>query len=195
MLLEPVDPNERFRSRRRQARMRRAYRRIGLLAVVAVMAAGVTLGARFLSEPGTKPPTAAGKLKSVASPAPKPTPKPQPTLLPTELRGVHVTMALASLRGKLDEYLGLVGEGLNAIELDVKDENGDVAFLRPRVPLAQATGAAHPYYNPYEVVRKARAHGVYLIGRIVVFEDPILTSKHPAMAIRTSHGGVGKTGA
>jgi hypothetical protein len=195
MLLEPVDPNEKFRSRRRQARMRRAYRRIGLLAVVAVMAAGVTLGARFLSEPGTKPPTAAGNQKSAAAPAPKPKPKPQRTPLPTELRGVHVTMALASLRGKFDEYLGLVGDGLNAIELDVKDENGEVAFLRPRVPLAHATGAARTYYDPYEVVRKAHAHGVYLIGRIVVFEDPILTSKRPGMAIRTRDGGVWKTGA
>jgi hypothetical protein len=88
MLLEPVDPNEKFRSRRRQARMRRAYRRIGLLAVVAVMAAGVTLGARVLSEPGTKPPTAAGNQKSAAAPAPKPKPKPQRTPLNSVGRGV-----------------------------------------------------------------------------------------------------------
>jgi hypothetical protein len=173
--------------------MRRAYQRIGLLAIVAVMAAGVTLGARFLSEPGTKPPTAAGNPKTAV--VPKPKPKPERTPFPTELRGVHITMALASLRGKLDEYLALTGEGLNAIELDVKDENGEVGFLRPRVPLAHATGAAHPYYNPYEVVRKVRARGVYLIGRIVVFEDPVLTSKRPGMAIRTSDGGVWKTGA
>ena len=175
--------------------MRRAYQRIGLLAIVAVMAAGVTLGARFLSEPGTKSPTAAANQKTTVSPKPKPKPKPERTPFPTELRGVHITMALASLRGKLDEYLALTGEGLNAIELDVKDENGEVGFLRPRVPLARATGAAHPYYNPYAVVRKLRAHGVYLIGRIVVFEDPVLTSKRPGMAIRTRDGGVWKTGA
>ena len=50
MLLEPVDPNERFRSRRRQARRRRAIRRTAALAVVALAAAGTTLGARFLTE-------------------------------------------------------------------------------------------------------------------------------------------------
>ena len=50
MLLEPVDPNERFRSRRRQARRRRAVRRTLALALVALAAAGTTLGARFLTE-------------------------------------------------------------------------------------------------------------------------------------------------
>jgi len=40
MLLEPVDPNERFRERRRRARRSRAIRRVLLLTLVAV-AAGV----------------------------------------------------------------------------------------------------------------------------------------------------------
>ena len=43
MLLEPVDPNERFRARRRQARKRRAIRRTGLLAVIALTAAMTAL--------------------------------------------------------------------------------------------------------------------------------------------------------
>ena len=46
------------------------------------------------------------------------------------MRGVHVTMALASLHGKLDEYVALRRAGLNTIELDVKDENGEVGFVR-----------------------------------------------------------------
>ena len=58
--------------------------------------------------------------------------------MPDQIRGVHVTMPLASLPGKLQQYL--VTPGLNAIELDVKDENGRVGFERPRVPLAQAIG-------------------------------------------------------
>ena len=49
--------------------------------------------------------------------------------MPAEVRGVHVTMALASLRGKLEQYLAI--PGLNTVELDVKDENGEVGFLLP----------------------------------------------------------------
>jgi hypothetical protein len=117
-------------------------------------------------------------------------PKPQPRAYPVEMRGVHVTMALASLEGKIDDYLALTRHGLNTLELDVKDENGQVGFQRPAVALARRTGAAGPYYNPHEVARAVHARGVYLIGRIVVFEDPILSAHSPSYAIRTSDGGV-----
>ena len=45
----------------------------------------------------------------------------------------------ASLRGKLDEYLALTAYGLNTLELDVKDEGGQVGFVAPDLPkLARA---------------------------------------------------------
>ena len=168
-------------------------RRIAVLSVVALTAAGLTLGARFLTVRDTK-----GAASPNSAPAKTPTEtktKPQPRALPAEMRGVHVTMALASLDGKIDEYLGLTRAGLNTIELDIKDENGDVGFRRPLVPLAHQTGAAKRYYNAYEVARQVHARGVYLVGRIVVFEDPVLSEHKPRYAIRTRDGGVWHTGA
>jgi hypothetical protein len=191
MLLEPVDPNERFRARRRQARRRRAIRRTAALAVVAVTAAALTLGARFLTD-GDKSPRAGG---ATAPAAPKPKPKPEPRALPSEMRGVHVTMALASLDGKIGDYLGLTRHGLNTLELDIKDENGEVGFTRPAVHLAHDTGAAHSYYNPFKVATQVHARGVYLVGRIVVFEDPVLAEHKRSYAIRTTDGGVWHTAA
>jgi hypothetical protein len=192
MLLEPVDPNERFRARRRQARRRIAIRRISLLAVVTLTAAGATLGARFLSEDGSG--AVVGKQGSAnQSPAPS-APKPEPRPYPVEMRGVHVTMALASLDGKVDEYLALTRDGLNTIQLDVKDENGEVGF-RARVPMARAIGSARTYYNAAGIVEKVRAKGVYLVGRVVVFEDPLLASKRPNLAIQNADGSVWRTNA
>src|SRR5215207_4365710 len=190
MLLEPVDPNERFRARRRQARRRRAARRIAALSVVALAAAGLTLGARFLNERDTK--TSATPTTTDADQTPA-APKPQPRPYPSEMRGVHITMALASLEGKVDQYLELTRHGLNTLELDIKDENGEVAFRRPVVALAHKAGAARGYYNPYEVAEKVHAQGVYLVGRIVVFEDPVLSESLPRYAIRRSDGGVWHT--
>ena len=60
-------------------------------------------------------------------------------------------MALASLDGKIAEYLKLVDEGMNTLELDIKDENGEIGFLPSSVPLARQVGAAKPYYKPREV--------------------------------------------
>jgi hypothetical protein len=166
-------------------------RRIALLSIVALTAAVLTLGARFLTVRDTKG-TAAPNNPPAATQT-KAEPKPQPRALPAEMRGIHLTMALASLDGKIDEYLGLTREGLNTIELDVKDENGEVGFRRPSVPLAHETGAAKRYYDPQEVARQVHARGVYLVGRIVVFEDPILSDHKPQYAIRTSSGGVWRT--
>ena len=192
MLLEPVDPNERFRSRRRQARRRRAIRRTAALAVVALAAAGTTLGARFLTERDARVAGAGGGQTPTTQAAPA-QPKPQPRPYPDEIRGVHVTMALASVPGKIDEYLSLTKHGLNTLELDVKDENGEVGFRKPKVALAREVDAAKDYYDPVEVAQKAHAAGVYLIGRIVCFEDPTLTQSAPRYAIRTTSGGVWTT--
>jgi hypothetical protein len=159
---------------------------------VALAAAGTTLGARFLTERDARVMSSTAAQPGSTQAAP---PKPQPRAYPDEIRGVHVTMALASVPGKIDQYLAMTSHGLNTLELDVKDENGEVAFRRPKVPLAHQIGSARDYYDPYEVAQKAHAAGVYLIGRIVCFEDPILTENAPQYAIRTTSGGVWTTSA
>ena len=183
---EAPDPNGRFRQRRAQARRRRRRRRAALVGIPLVGLAVIAGGAQlFTSNQGTQTRVAAPK--PTATLAPK-GPERQP--LPSEVRGVHVTAPLASIPGKLDEYLDLRHAGLNALELDIKDENGDIGFVPASVPLASAVGAAQRYYRPREVVRKVHDAGVYLIGRVVVFEDPRLATGRPALAIRRTDGSV-----
>jgi hypothetical protein len=127
----------------------------------------------------------------VRTSAPKPRPLAfEPRQPPLEIRGVHVTAPLASIPGKLDGYLKL--RGLNAIQLDIKDENGDVGFVPSSVPLAIEIGAAKAYYRPRAVATLVRRRGVYLIGRIVCFEDPILSVQRPQLAIHRRDGSVWK---
>jgi hypothetical protein len=102
-------------------------------------------------------------------------------------------MSLANVAGKLDDYVALKRYGLNTIELDVKDESGNVAFVRGAPPLARSTGAARPYYDPRAAARKIHAAGLYLIGRVVSFEDPIVSERDPALAVRRSDGGLWHT--
>jgi hypothetical protein len=65
----------------------------------------------------------------------------------------------------------------------------------PATSLARKVGASKPYYKARAVVAKARAKGVYLIGRVVVFEDPTLTAGRPDLAIQTSGGAVWRNNA
>jgi hypothetical protein len=185
VLLPPIDPNERFRERRAAARRRKRLRRSALVGSLLLGVALLGVGASFVggAEPARAPREAVPTtLAAVERGGPRP--------LPLEIRGVHVTMGLASLPGKLDEYLDLQRDGLTAVELDVKEENGQVGFTPRSVPLASSIGAARDYYAPRSVARRVHARGLYLIGRIVVFEDPFLAHGRPDLAVRRAGGGV-----
>ncbi|MGH3104916.1 MAG: putative glycoside hydrolase [Gaiellaceae bacterium] len=186
MFLEPVDRNAHYRERRRRARRRRRLRRLVAGGVLVLLATGAAFVARGTVGDGDRGEQAAAT-KPAKAPSQQP-PRVGPRPAPLQMRGVHVTMALASIPGKLEEYLNL--PGLNTLELDVKDENGEVGFIPSTVPLAREIGAAKPYYKPRVVMRRAWAHGVYLVGRIVCFEDPVLAEQRPDLAIHRRDGSV-----
>jgi hypothetical protein len=178
--METPDPNERFRDRRRKARRRKRIQRTTGAIGILLAGGAVALGARGLDsgdDPAAKPAAAKKKVQRPQRPAP-----------PAEIRGVHVTMALASLPGKLQEYTGTLG--LNTIELDVKDENGEVAYHERAPSLAKHVGSAKRYYDPVKAATDLHEQGIYLIGRVVCFEDPILSEKRPELAIRSTGGAV-----
>jgi hypothetical protein len=177
-----LDPNERFRERRRHTIRRRRRRRLAAVTILLGVGAGVGLGATQITGKHAAAPTVArepirvDKQSSVRA-------------YPPEVRGVHVTMALAGLAGKVDEYVALKGYGLNTLEVDVKDENGKVGFVSSSMPrLAREIGAAQPYYDVQSVVGKVHAAGMYLIGRVVVFEDPTLSAARPDLAVLRPDG-------
>jgi hypothetical protein len=182
MLFPPIDPNERFRQRRAGARRRKRLRRGALIGIslggVAVLGAGAQFvgGGRSVSAQQQALPIVAAQSG--------------PRALPIEIRGVHVTMALAALPGRLQHYVGLQRDGLTALELDVKDENGEIGFVPRGVPLARTVGAAHEYYAARSVARLVHSQGLYLIGRVVAFEDPTLARGRPDIAVRRPDGSV-----
>ncbi len=196
-----VERNEKFHERRRRERRRRLLVRLASLGLVVLVAAGLTLGIRSFSgdeteaempSPVQATPAAPPAGLEEGPPLDEAVLPPTPTPLPPEVRGVHVTLGLASLPGKIDEFLELTTAGLTALELDVKDEEGNVGFLAPRVRLAERIGAARAFYDASTAVEKIKAAGVYLIGRVVVFEDPVLADKRPKLAIQTPGGEIWK---
>jgi hypothetical protein len=191
MLYGPMDPNERFRARRAQMRRRKRRRRAAVLAFALLVLIAVVMGARFVGDTttGTKQHRAAATAPALPAVATRPRP------LPVEIRGIHVTGALASLPGKFREYVGYKRYGLNTIELDVKDEGGEIGFQPTDVPLARSVGATRNFYNPQALVALAHRNGIYVIGRVVCFQDPKLAQGRPDLAIQRPDGTVWTTGA
>src|SRR2546430_9746152 len=185
--MDEQDPSARYRERRRQRRRRQVrIRRAVAVSVLLALAAGVTLGARAVSSGGKHAAASAKSGDTLAL-------EPQGRKTPTEIRGVHVTMALASLPGRLNQYLAI--PGLNTIELDVKDEQGRVGFVPSSVPLTRRTGAAGSFYKAKQVARLVHRHGDYLVGRVVTFEDPVLSEKRPDLAVHNADGSLWHTNA
>jgi hypothetical protein len=165
-------------------------RRLVALAILVGIGGGFAYGAHSLTGRRGAKAIAGARVGKAKAPA-----RHSPRALPREMRGVHVTMPLASLRGKLDEYVTLRRAGLNTLELDVKDENGDVGFVRGAPRLARTIGAAKPYYDARSAARKIHAGGLYLIGRIVTFQDPVLSERRPGLALHNPDGSVWHTSA
>ncbi len=192
MLFPPVDPNEQFRARRAAVRRRKRLRRAAVIGVLLVSVVFLAGGAQLVGGSGSGGDAKPNMLEAEAFVASGPSER-RP--LPLEVRGVHVTLGLASLPGKLEEYLALEEDGLTALELDVKEENGQVGFTPSSVPLARQIGAAREFYAPREAARMAHERSIYLVGRIVTFEDPILATSRPDLAIRRAGGSVWRDGA
>jgi hypothetical protein len=176
-----VDPSERFRERRHRVRRRKRLRRAGLAGALLALGAGIVLGASFFTRGGGGgAQTVAASSDAVAMPH-----------VPHEIRGVHMTMGLASVEGKLGEYLALRAYGLNTLELDVKDENGAIGFASPNLPqLANDVGAARISYDARGAALAAEQAGVYLIGRVVAFADPTLGPARSELALLWPDGSV-----
>lgn len=92
------------------------------------------------------------------------------------VRAVHVTSygwADADLHRGVMKLID--DKRINAIEIDLKDESGEVGF-DASVPLGRQIGAVRHVYDLDEVVRKMHARGIRVIGRLVCFRDPALAT-------------------
>ena len=89
------------------------------------------------------------------------------------IRAVHVTAygwADDTLRKGVMDLVR--AKKINAVELDLKDESGEVGWPS-RVPLAKRIGSQLEIYDLKQVTKDLHRLGVRVIGRLVVFRDPI----------------------
>lgn len=103
-------------------------------------------------------------------------------LQPFAARAVHI--GGKQTRDNLDAYVDMaMSTELNALMVDLKDETGTV-FYNTRVQTAIDAGAIpDETFDLGGVATHAHESGLYLIGRIVLFNDPIAAQALPDMAV------------
>lgn len=113
-----------------------------------------------------------------------------PPAAPEPLRGIYLTGWAAGTR--LDETIDYIQRhGLNALVIDVKDTDGRLSFALPGT-LAEDLGANAGKMGSAEAVQRAlgrlKDQGIYVIGRVALFQDNFLPHKRPEWAVRKSTG-------
>ena len=102
-------------------------------------------------------------------------------IAPEKMKAVHIGGDAAEERWSEFLMLAQTTE-LNALMLDLKDESGAVLYATS-LALPNQMGAVLPKYDLNRVVADAAQAGIYLIGRIVSFQDPVAAVRAPDMAV------------
>jgi hypothetical protein len=71
---------------------------------------------------------------------------------------------------------------INTMVVDVKDESGMV-FHMSDVPVARRIGARRTDYDAAELAKAMDERDIYLVGRVVAFQDPVAAQAIPEMAV------------
>lgn len=107
-----------------------------------------------------------------------------------EIKAIYATSWSAGNLAKMNYLTDLIKKTeLNAIVIDIKDYSGTVTY-DTKAPEAIKYGARAvriPKIN--SLVKRLHDAGIYVIGRITIFQDPILAKARPGLVIKNSKTG------
>ena len=107
---------------------------------------------------------------------------------PDYSKGIYITYRTASHR-RMDDLIDLVKRTeLNTMVIDIKDYAGRISF-DTESELINEFGSEQIWIKDIKgLIDKLHRQGIYVVGRVVVFEDNFLPQKDPYLALKTSGG-------
>ena len=105
---------------------------------------------------------------------------------PERTKAIYMTSWVAgtpSFRAKLEKIID--DTEINAVVIDIKDYTGKIAFKVDDNPELAAVGSAENRIPDIEeFIDELHGKGVYVIGRVAVFQDPYFVKIHPEYAVK-----------
>ncbi|MFA7193522.1 MAG: putative glycoside hydrolase [Candidatus Paceibacterota bacterium] len=115
--------------------------------------------------------------------------------LPNAVKAIYMTSCVVGTKDFRAKLVALAEETeVNAIVIDIKDFSGTLSFAPKSDRLKPAWDAAQCGTSDMkEFIAELHEKGIFVIGRITVFQDPFYTKLHPEDAVkRASDGAVWK---
>ena len=128
---------------------------------------------------------AAGELAVAASePLAKHLPTPEP------LKAIYMTSCVAGTPSFRAELTRLIEETeLNSVVIDIKDYSGYLSFIPKDKALLEFVSPRCVAPDMKEFIETLHDKDIYVIGRITVFQDPVLTKRRPELAVKKKSDG------
>lgn len=124
----------------------------------------------------------------VATTTERVTPTVEHLATPQAVKAVYLSQCGASSETLRTSVLKLAEETeVNAIVLDLKDYTGTVSFPSET---AVSGGKGCTISDFRALVKHMHEQGIYVIGRLTVFQDPLYTKTYPERAVQRTGGGV-----
>jgi hypothetical protein len=109
---------------------------------------------------------------------------------PDRVRAIYMSSWVGGTKTFRNELIDfMIQSDINAVVLDIKDYSGVIAFPvdDPNVNVYDTDSNRIPDIK--ELIQKLHDNNIYIIGRITLFQDPLLSEKAPHLAFKRKDNG------
>lgn len=108
---------------------------------------------------------------------------------PVKVKGIYISGYMAGSEGFQTILDRIEGTEINAVVIDVKNDDGRITFAMDGAPVAKEIGASQNYIGDIDsLMAELKARGLYTIARVVAFRDPYLAEKKPEWSLKRKDG-------
>lgn len=110
--------------------------------------------------------------------------------LPEQVKAIYMTSCVAGTPTFRQRVFNVVKETeVNAIMIDIKDYSGTISFPpTDQAWMPEWENARCGARDMKDLIKMFHDNGIYVIGRITVFQDPFYAESHPHLAVKRADG-------
>lgn len=112
-----------------------------------------------------------------------------PEKKPVKVKGIYISGYMAGSESFQEILDKIKGTEINAVVIDVKNDDGRITFAMDDAPTVNEIGATKKYIGDIDtLMAQLKDRGLYTIARVVAFRDPYLAEQKPEWSLKNKDG-------